>query len=181
MLGKKLICWDDAFNVGIGSAPDQIIGWWRHDRPDKLVRAAKAGVPLILCPRKPLYFDFVQHDSHNVGRKWDGFCPIEDVYAFPDSLYPAWGLTEEDLGSVIGIQANLWSELTHNTDRVDFMVFPRIYALAEAAWTLPEAKDYDSFSQRLESVYARLDAEGIYYYDYRDPAHHPEPTGPFNN
>ena len=180
VLGKKLICWDDAFNVGIGGQ-DQIIGWWRHDRPDKLVRAAKTGVPLILCPRKPMYFDFVQHDSHVVGRKWDGFCPIEDVYAFPDYLYSSWGLGEDDLGSVLGIQANLWSELTHNTDRVDFMIFPRIYALAEAAWTKPEAKDYESFSQRLEAVYSQLDAEGIYYYDYRDPAHHPEPAGPFNN
>ena len=177
VLGKTLICWDDAFDVGIGGV-NQIIGWWRHDRPEKLVRAAKAGTPLIMCPRKPMYFDFVQHDSHNVGRKWDGFCPLEDVYAFPDSLYPVWGLDDEALESVVGIQANLWSELTHDTDRVDFMIFPRLYALAEAAWTVPDAKDYSSFEGRMERVYDELDKEEIYYYDPRDPARHPEPAGP---
>lgn len=167
VLGKTLVAWDDAMDAGRGH-DGEIIHWWRHDRPDKLERAAAEGIPVILCPRKPLYFDFVQHDDHEVGRKWDGFCPIEDVYAYPPEDYP----------NAIGLQANLWSELTHNTDRVDFMVFPRIFALAEAEWTLPENKDYASFSERLEPEYSRLDSLGIYYYDYRDPSHHKEPAGP---
>lgn len=177
VMGKIPVCWDDAMDLGLGQE-GCLIGWWRHDRPDKIRRAMAEQIPTILCPRKPLYFDFVQHDDHQVGRKWDGFCPIEDVYAFPESHYESWGLTEEDMTSAIGLQANLWSELLHNTDRVDYMVFPRIYALAEAAWTLPENKDYDSFSRRLEAEYRRMDAMGIYYYDYRDPQHHSEPAGP---
>ena len=177
VLGKTLIGWDDVMDVGLGEE-GAIIDWWRHDRPDKLKRAMAQGYTTILCPRKPLYFDFVQHDDHKVGRKWDGFCPMEDVYAFPDAWYEGWGLTEKDMAPVLGIQANLWSELTHNTHRVDFMVFPRLYALAESAWTLPQNKDFGSFRQRLEDAYRLLDAMGIYYYDCRAPQHHPEPEGP---
>ena len=80
--------------------------------------------------------------------------------------------------TVLGIQANLWSELTHTPERVAFMVFPRLMALAESAWTLPENKDYGSFSERMEAEYRRMDDLGINYFDDRDVQRHPEPAGP---
>ena len=177
VLGKTLIAWDDAYDVGIGPQ-GEIIDWWRHDRPDKLRRLAAADISTILCPRRPLYFDFIQDSTHVAGREWDGFNTLDDVYGFPENRFSQWELTDNDLVSVLGIQANLWTETTQNTDRVDFMIFPRICALAEAAWTLPEHKDFPSFRQRLDREYARYDALGIYYFDERDPARHPEPAGP---
>lgn len=176
-LGKEMIGWDDIVDFEV-PAEGNLMMWWRHDNVQRLHDVLDRGYTTILCPRKPMYFDFVQNDSHKVGRKWDGFCPIEDVYAFPDAYYEHWGVSEEDLGKVIGIQSNLWSELTHNTDRVDFMVFPRIYATAESAWTMPQRKDYRDFSERLELKYEHMDSLGIYYYDYRNPGAHPEPEGP---
>jgi len=176
-VGKIPAGWDDVMDTGMGPA-GEVVDWWRHDRPDKLRRAMSEGFNTVLCPRKPLYFDFVQDDSHTVGRKWDGFCPREDVYAFPDAWYGTWELKEEDMTTVLGIQANLWSELTHTPERVDFMVFPRLMALAESAWTLPENKDYGSFSERMEAEYRRMDDLGINYFDDRDIQHHPEPAGP---
>lgn len=177
-LGKKMIGWDDIVSFGTPS-DNNLLMYWRHDKPERLHECIDGGYATILCPRKPMYFDFVQDDSHKVGRKWNGFCPIGDVYSFPDSLYEEWGVTPEYLaGAVKGIQANLWSEVVHNEARLDFMTFPRIYAAAEAAWTLPGSKDFDAFNKRLEREYIRMDEAGIYYYDYRDPFHHPEPEGP---
>lgn len=177
-LGKKMIGWDDIVSFET-PADNNLLMYWRHDKPNRLHECIDAGYGTILCPRKPLYFDFVQHDDHKVGRKWDGFCPIEDVYAFPDSLYGTWDVTEEYLAPAVkGIQANLWTELVHNDARLEFMVYPRLFAVAEAAWTLPENKDFGSFCGRLEYEYGRMDAAGVDYYDYRDPSHHSEPAGP---
>ena len=72
---------------------------------------------MVLCPRCPLYFDFVQDESHEVCRRWGGFNPIADVYAFPDSL-------EIDERALPQIR--------------DFLTWPRLIAVAEAAWTQKE-------------------------------------------
>lgn len=176
-MGKTMIAWDDV----LGFTPDKehsVICWWRHDRPQTLLQSLDLGYSTILCPRKPMYYDFVQHSSHTTGRTWDGFCPLEDVYAFPDAWYEGWGVEEKDMEAVIGIQSNLWTELVHNTDRLYFMIYPRLFALSEAAWTEPGNKDYESFSRRMEGRYSLMDQLGIYYFDDRDPSAHPEPSGP---
>lgn len=177
VLGKKVIGWDDMLDFPLDKQ-ENIICWWRHDRPQSLRKSLSEGYSTILCPRKPLYYDFVQDSTHKCGRIWDGFCPLEDVYAFPDRWYEGWQVTEKDMAPVMGIQANLWTELVHDSDRFDFMIYPRLCALAEAAWTKPENKSYDSFSLRMESAYKLFDEMGIYYFDPRDPGRHPEPDGP---
>ncbi len=170
-LGKTPMCWDDILETGLGPET-AAISWWRHDRPDHLNAALEGGYYTVLCPRKPLYFDFVQHDSHQIGRRWDGFCPLEDVYAFPDSL----NMSEGSMSA--GIQANLWSEQVSSVKRAEFMTFPRIFAISEAAWTAAENKDFADFSSRLEAFYPLLDEKGIYYFDPRQASRNPEPPGP---
>lgn len=175
-LGKTLIGWDELIDLDVDKSTN--IMWWRHDKPVYLTRSLEAGYTTVLCPRRPLYFDFVQHDSHSVGRIWDGFCPLEDVYAFPDPWFESIGVTPAMQKHVSGMQANAWSELMHNSDRVDFMTWPRLCALAESAWTERDNKDYEGFEKRLDDAYRLFDALGIYYYDHRNPARHAEPAGP---
>lgn len=175
-LGKTLLGWDELIDLDVDKSTN--IMWWRHDKPQYLTRSLAAGYTTVMCPRKPLYFDFVQHDTHSVGRIWDGFCPLEDVYAFPDPWFESIGVTPDMQKYVSGMQANAWSELMHNSDRVEFMTWPRLCALSEAAWTLPANKDYASFETRLDDAYRLFDSLGIYYFDHRDAAHHPEPAGP---
>lgn len=177
VMGKKVLGWDDMLDFPLDNSVN-CITWWRHDRPHSLKKALDGGFATVMCPRKPLYFDFVQNDSHNVGRKWDGCCPLEDVYAFPDPWFKEWEITAEEERYIMGMQANLWSELVHNEDRLDFLTFPRICALAEAAWTPAEKKDYGDFTRRMENAYRLFDSLGLYYYDDRNPEHHPEPAGP---
>ena len=79
---------------------------------------------------------------------------------------------------IAGMQANAWSELMHNSNRVDFMTWPRLCALAESAWTEPANKNFKDFELRLNDAYRLFDKLNIYYFDHRVPSHHPEPAGP---
>lgn len=175
-LNKTLVGWDELLDLNVDSSKT-VIMWWRHDRVNQLKKSLAGGYPTVMCPRRPLYFDFIQHSDHKWGRVWSGFCPLEDVYAFPDKGLASWQLPAEQLDLIQGIQANLWTERVQNFQRLDFMTFPRICALAESAWTKAGVKDYDSFTRRMEKAYQMFDKSGIYYFDHRNPARHPEPVG----
>lgn len=171
-LGKTTIGWDEVADAGI-PRDDCILMWWRHNKPRVRNKAIKDGYRLILCPRIPLYFDFVQDDNHSVGRRWGGkFCTLDKVYDYP--CLPDF-YKEDGHDEVIGIQANIWTKHIWDEQRLDFMVFPRIAALAEAAWTLESRKDYEDFMIRLKSQLARYDIRDIYYFNPFNPDKTPEP------
>ncbi|WP_193211331.1 beta-N-acetylhexosaminidase [Luteolibacter marinus] len=138
-----------------------LVFWWRHDKPQVLRQALEKGYSVVLCPRRPCYLDFVQHDSHKTGRRWGGFNPLQDTFDFPAALK----LTPDDERRVRGIQACLWTETTVTQERRDFMTWPRLVALAEAAWTPAERKDFHSFERRLPAELEWLRAHGIRPYD----------------
>jgi hexosaminidase len=104
----------------------------------------------------------VQHRSHKKGRRWGGFNSLDQVYKFPESLK---NLKEGDWKLIQGIQACLWTETTLTQARRDFMTFPRLTALAEAAWTAADRKDYTSFESRLKFHIPQLKARGLSVYD----------------
>lgn len=172
-LNSKVLCWDEA--VGTGLPVDKtIIFWWRQNMPFQLKLALQKNYMVVLCPRLPLYFDFVQDKTHLSGRKWNGgFNSLSEVYHFPDKQLPA---NEIKSKQVLGIQANLWTESISSEKRLDFMVFPRMAALSEAAWTDPALKDENMFYERLKFNFRLYDSSSIYYYDPFDPEMHPEPV-----
>ncbi len=91
---------------------------------------------------------------------------LEDVYRF-EPVPP--GLSEEAARHVLGAQANVWTEVMQNRDRVDYQVFPRLAAFAEVVWSAlpaPADRDFAEFDARMSAHYARLDALGV---DYRRP------------
>jgi hexosaminidase len=159
-LGFKTGGWDEIVARGLPS-DKTLIWWWRHDKPEVLQTALDQGYPVILCPRLPCYLDFVQHESHLAGRRWNGFNPLDQTYQFPAGL----GLSAVDEAKVLGVQACLWTEATVTQARRDFMTWPRLIALAEAAWTQENKKDFGSFESRLKPQFQWLDAKGIGYYD----------------
>jgi len=160
-LGFKTGGWDEISHAGL--PPEKsLVFWWRHDKMKELNYSLKHGFDVVLCPRLPCYFDFVQDKSHTLGRRWAGkIVALEDTYGFPDSLK----LPQNTKGRVIGIQGNLWTETTQTQEQRDFMTFPRLLALAEAAWTPKRAKEFSSFELRLKSHLPQLKARGIHYFD----------------
>ena len=170
-MDRQLAGWDEIVESDV-SNESSVVYWWRHDKEGQLQKSLDKGYATVLCPRIPLYFDFVQHDSHENGRRWDGFGSLEDVYAYPESTHQ---FTDEETALIQGIQGNLWTEKFDSGVWVDYMTFPRMVALAESAWTKENNKDFDRFNQQLPSVFRYLDALGIQYFNSLDPALTPEP------
>jgi len=163
-LGKVTVAWDEVVDAGID--PDEsIIIWWRHNVPEQFFKALDKGYEVVLSPRRPFYLDFVQDDSHQIGRRWDGYNDLEQVYAYPD--FPA--------GQILGMQASLWTGTVQTKERADFMIFPRLTAIAETAWTDASNTDYERYLKRLRAMLDRYDVLDISYFDPFAPEKTPEP------
>jgi len=163
-LGKKTVAWDEVVDAGID--PDEsIIIWWRHNMPEQLEKALERGYAVVLSPRRPYYLDFIQHGTHDVGRRWDGFNDLEQVYRFSD--FPA--------EQILGMQASVWTETIQTKERADFMIFPRLTAIAETVWTDAANKDYACYRNRLRDLLYRYDVLDINYFDPFAPEKTPEP------
>lgn len=165
--GKGTAAWDEVVNAGLDKGKS-LVFWWRHDKRNVLKAAFDKGFNVVLCPRIPCYFDFVQDNSHKVGRRWGGFSSLDRLYKFPAGLNVAEA-------QVIGIQANLWTEKVKTDERFDFMIYPRLQALAESAWTEGENKNYDRFLEHLKVQLPYMKKKGIYYFNPFDKSEHPEP------
>jgi hexosaminidase len=66
--------------------------------------------------------------------------------------------------NILGVEAPLWSETITNREEIEFMMFPRLAAIAEVAWTKKDLRNWESFSERLKKHTARWDAMGLNYY-----------------
>ena len=155
--------WDEVFGSQL-EIEKTLIFWWHHDKPELLSEILQKGYKVVLCPRKPQYFDFIQHESHSVGRTWDGHNPLEDVYRFPDSLEVYEKHPSKE--NVLGISANLWTEQAITQERREFLTFPRLLAMAEASWTQGENKIWGQFiGSRLKNHIPLLEARGLSFFN----------------
>ena len=87
--------------------------------------------------------------------------PLTKTYSFdPDKELKGCRFLH---GKVMGMQANLWTEWIYDREKLDMCLFPRMAALAEAAWTEPSEKSKSSFIKRLTPYRELLDGSGINY------------------
>ena len=114
-----------------------------------------------MAPTTHCYFDYQQvEDTQFEPSRCGGFIPIERVYSLdpaPDTL------SVEARRHILGTQANLWSEYMTNEQMVEYQALPRMSALAEVQWVLPEQKDYDAFKTREQRLTRVYDLEGYKY------------------
>ncbi|TZF82594.1 beta-N-acetylhexosaminidase [Pedobacter sp. BS3] len=175
VMNNKVLAWDEAVSTNL-PANKTIVLWWRHDKPQQLKMALDKKYSVVLCPRIPLYFDFVQDSTHQVGRRWAGdFASLTKLYNFSGTEYiPNAG----NNSLLLGMQANLWTEKIATTQRLEYMLFPRIAALAESAWTAPANKDFGQFKNRLNPHLALYKASGLSYFNALDAKLTPEIIDP---
>lgn len=179
--GKQMLGWDEIVNIGL-KKNDATIMWWRHNKPEVLSQSLTKGFNVILTPRLPCYFDFVQDESHQIGRrsfdKVPSYNTLNLVYEFPDSSIEITNIIKGYEKQTLGIQASLWTERIQDKKRLDFLTFPRLIAMAEAGWTKKENKSYQNFLVRLKLFIKEFKNNGIYYFDIFDKSLTPEPWGP---
>ncbi len=151
--GRRVIGWDEILEGGI--PPNAAIMSWRGI--DGAIAAAKAGHDTVLSPAPDLYLDHWQ-SAGDLSPGRSNTLSLEMVYGFQP--VPA-SIPEEQRKHILGVQANLWTEMMRTEARVDYMTFPRISALAEVAWSPAERINWDDFQRRLDPQLRRYDKAGI--------------------
>jgi hexosaminidase len=153
--GRTLVGWSEIRTGGLG--PTAVVMDWVGGA----VESAQEGHDVVMTPLDDCYFDHYQStdqaaEPHTIG----GYLPLSRVYAYnpiPTNLPPALE------GHILGLQANVWTEYMPNFAHVEYMVFPRLSALAEVAWSPASARNWNDFLQRLKIQEQRFDQIGISY------------------
>ncbi|EGQ8026150.1 beta-N-acetylhexosaminidase [Vibrio vulnificus] len=158
-LGKRMLGWEEAQH-GDKVSKDTVIYSWLSE--DAAVNCARQGFDVVLQPAQTTYLDMTQdYAPEEPGVDWANPLPLEKAYNYePLANIPA----DDPIHKRIwGIQTALWCEIINNPERMDYMVFPRIIALAEACWTQKEHRDWNDFLSRLKGHLPLLDKQGIKY------------------
>jgi hexosaminidase len=159
--GRSIIGWDEILEGGL--APNATVMSWRGEAGG--IAAAKQGHNVIMTPSSSaLYFDHSQARSDLEPLSIGGFAPLSKVYAYNPT--PA-ALTAAQNKYILGVQANLWTEYVATEKKVEYMLLPRLLALAEVAWTPLANKNFTDFAEtRVPRHLAWFDKNG---YNYRVP------------
>jgi len=155
--GRRVIGWDEILEGDV--APNATVMSWRGMEGG--IEASRLGHDVIMTPSPYLYFDYYQTENIKdkqlaIGR----LITVEKVYSFEP--VPA-ELNKEERKHILGAQANLWTEYIPTTERAEYMIMPRMAALAEVQWTQPEKKDYINFAKRLPQLLKIYQNEGYNY------------------
>lgn len=156
---RRIIGWDEIQQDGTID-PSAIVMIWRDVK--LAYPALQAGHQIILTPLPQFYFDYGQGKTPKdpsykpINEHWN--CDWAFVYAFDPDLP---GLTPEQRSRILGIQGNLWSEYLHNYSKFQYMLVPRLCALAEVAWLPKNKRNEADFRQRLLGQYPYFDSEQL--------------------
>jgi hexosaminidase len=154
--GRRMIGWDEILEGGL--APGATVMSWRGE--DGGIEAARLGHDVIMTPSKFLYFDYYQGDRDKEPLAIGGSLPLEKVYSY--NPVPA-ALSAQEKTHILGAQANVWTEYMADPRQVEYMLFPRLFALAEVVWSPQESRSYREFVGRVPAQLARLKREGVNY------------------
>ena len=149
--GKKIIGWDEILEGGL--APNAAVMSWRGESGG--VAAAEAEHEVVMSPGRPCYFDHYQYDYiEGEPLAIGGLNTLEAVYNY----YPIpKELAAEKHKFILGAQANVWTEYILSFAQVEYMALPRMAAIADALWRVPEQKNFDKFLKDLEKQVHLLD------------------------
>jgi len=158
--GRHLLGWDEILQGGI--APNATVMSWRGEEGG--IAAVTSGHRAIMTPGAYCYLDSYQDAPYSQPEAIGGYLPLKKVYSY--NPVPA-SLTAEQAKLVYGVQGNLWVEYIPTPEHVEYMIYPRILALAETAWSAPERKSWPDFHARALSAVADLQAKGYHPFDLK--------------
>ena len=150
---RKLLGWDEILEGGL--APNATVMSWRGTEGG--MKAVESGHKAIMTPGEFCYFDSYQDAPDSQPEAIGGYLPLSKVYSFnpvPDTL------SAEKVGLVYGVQANLFTEYIPTPEHAEMMIYPRVLALAEVAWSAPSKKNYEDFHVRALKAVEELKKSG---------------------
>ena len=170
--GRKLLGWDEILQGGL--APNATVMSWRGEQGG--IAAVKSGHQAIMTPGSHCYIDSYQDAPYSQPEAIGGYLPLEKVYSY--NPIPA-SLTPDEAKLIYGVQANLWAEYIQTDEHCEFMIYPRILALAEVAWSAPERKSWTDFRPRALKAVGYLQSKGYHPFDLKkEIGNRPEASQP---
>ena len=154
--GRRLLGWDEIMNGGLASSATVMS--WRGTEGG--LEAARMNHDVIMTPGSYCYFDHYQADPATQPEAIGGFLPLKTVYSFepvPEKL-PA-----EKAHHILGAQANLWTEYIPTVEQAQYMIFPRLLALAEVMWSPKDKRNWGDFRHRLYQQFSVLQSLNVNY------------------
>lgn len=152
--GRTLVGWDEIMDGGL--ANNAVVMNWRGIEVGK--KALEQGNPVVLT--SDCYIDNYQGLPDYEPQANGGYLPLKTLYHYSlekENLSPALQK------NILGTQANLWAEHVGNTEHSEYMLFPRLLALAEISWTTDNLKNWDNFINRTQAFMKRLDVMKVNY------------------
>ncbi|HVW97891.1 MAG TPA: family 20 glycosylhydrolase [Mucilaginibacter sp.] len=150
--GKKFMGWDEIIEGGLG--PKAAVMSWRGIKGG--ITASRLGHEVVMSPTTFAYLDYMQSDRIMEPHVY-ATLRLNKAYQFepvPDSA---------DAKLILGGQANLWTEQVFNFRQVEYMTWPRGFAIAESVWSPKEKKNWNDFYPRVEKQFGRLDEAEVKY------------------
>ena len=153
--GKNLIGWSEIGEGGL--AANAVVMDWIGSG----LEAAKEGHDVVMVPMKFCYFNLYQAEDRGAEpRAMKGVVPLNKVYSFEPVPN---GLPAENEKHILGSEGAVWTEYITNFKQVEYMIFPRLCALAEVTWSPKASRNWEDFLRRLQTHARRLDLLGINY------------------
>jgi len=153
--GRSLVGWSEIREGGL--AKNATVMDWIGGA----VEAASDGHDVVMSPTTYCYLDHYQSTNQSGEPRAIGdYLPLSRVYSFepiPEKLQPA------DQSHILGAQGNLWTEYVPSFKHAQYMIFPRMCAMAEVTWSPAAARDWTGFTQRLAVHEKRLGEMQINY------------------
>lgn len=155
--GKRVIGWDDILQEGLST--NTIVMSWRGFEGG--VEALKLGHPAIMTPSLFTYLNFYQASPDFEPANRSAFVTsLKTAYSF--NPIPK-GLTSKEQKNILGAQACVWTEFIPNEEHLEYMMFPRLGATADAMWALEKNRDWDAFLQKQPAQKERYRRLGLNY------------------
>ncbi|RYY60057.1 MAG: beta-N-acetylhexosaminidase [Chitinophagaceae bacterium] len=150
--GKKMIGWDEIMAGGLAENA-AIMSW--HGMKEG-TEAAKMGHYVVMTPVSHVYLDYMQSDISMEPPVYASL-RLKKVYTFepvPENVDPKF---------ILGGQGNLWTEQVYNIRQVQYMIWPRAFAISEVLWSPAKTRDWPGFVTRVEKQLVRLDSARTKY------------------
>ncbi|MFY1703785.1 beta-N-acetylhexosaminidase [Micromonospora sp. WMMA1923] len=158
-LGRTVVGWHQI--APTGHVDGRVIQWWGTDGDDPgTVDAVRRGARLILSPANRAYLDMKYAPDTPIGHDWAGLIDLRRAYDWD----PGTHLTGVPETAVLGLEAPLWTESVTTRTEIEFMLFPRLPALAELGWSPRSHHDWDGFRTRLAGHGPRWTLAGITFH-----------------
>ncbi|MEV4483562.1 beta-N-acetylhexosaminidase [Micromonospora coxensis] len=157
--GKTVVGWHQI--APAAHTADRVLQWWGTNGDDpETAEAVRRGARLILSPGNHAYLDMKYAPDTPIGHDWAGLIDVRRAYDWDPGAHLA-GVPAE---AVLGVEAPLWTESVTTRAEVEFMLFPRLPALAELAWSPPATHDWAGFRDRLAGHGPRWSTAGITFH-----------------